>query len=102
MTESARYYCCDRNRRNAVAEHLTLNGLDALEVIDRDLPEADPLRQRTLLLFFLKPINTAGLTRDNVRISGGERVRDPAVLWAEVASTPPPQLSTPAEAATAA
>lgn len=102
MTEPARYHCCDRNRRNATAEHPTLNGLDALEVIDRDLPEADPLRQRTLLLFFLKSITGAGFTRDNVRISGGERVRDPAVVWAEVASTPPPQLSQPGEAATAA
>jgi hypothetical protein len=93
MSEPARYLCCEPGRRNAVAAHATLNGLEALEVIDRDLPLIDPLRQRTLLLFFLKPVNTAGLTRENIRITGGERVRDPVVEWAEVASLPPPQLA---------
>src|SRR5262245_48508978 len=102
MTERARYDCCDIRRRNAVAQHPVLNGLDALEIIDRDLPSADPLRQRTLLLYCLKPIVAAGLTSDNVRITGGERIRDPQVEWVAVASAPPPQLSAPGEAATAA
>ena len=99
---NTRYHCCDLRRRNAVAEHPVLNGLEALEVIDRDLPPADPLRQRTLLLYFLKPVDAAGFTRDNVVITGGERVRDPQVEWAEVASLPPPQLAAPEEADTAA
>ena len=102
MTADARYECCDARRRNLVAAHPTLNGLDAIEVIDRDLDMADPLRQRTLLLFFLKPIAAAGFGRDNVTIRGGERVRDPAVEWADVASAPPPQLAQPGEAGVAA
>jgi len=97
-----RYHCCDLRRRNAVAAHPVLNGLEALEVIDRDLPAADPLRQRTLLLYFLKPVTGAGFTRDNVHITGGERVRDPEVEWAGVASLPPPELSDAGEADTAA
>ena len=43
------YRCCELQRRNLAAAHPTLNGIDWLEVIDRDLPLADPLRQRTLL-----------------------------------------------------
>ncbi|MES1254392.1 MAG: putative baseplate assembly protein, partial [Acidobacteriota bacterium] len=97
-----RYHCCDLRRRNAVAAHPVLNGLEALEVIDRDLPSADPLRQRTLLLYFLKPVDGAGFSRDNVHITGGERVRDPKVEWAEVASLPPPELADAGEADTAA
>jgi hypothetical protein len=102
MTE-ARYHCCNLQRRNAVAAHATLNGLEALEVIDRDLESTDPLRQRTLLLFFLKPIATAGLGRDNVIVSGGERIRDPAVEWVAVASSlpaPPPPPPPPAKPTT--
>ncbi len=76
-----KYYCCDRLRRNAVAAHPTLNGLDYLEVLDRDLPEPHPFRQRTLFLHFLKPI--AGLNRDNLRLSGGDRVRNVQIEWAE-------------------
>ena len=45
------YHCCDPLRRNAVAAHPTLNGIDHLEVIDKDAPSAD-LRQRTLVLRF--------------------------------------------------
>lgn len=63
-------HCCDRLRRNAVAAHPTLNGIDYLEVLDRDLPEDHPYRQRTLFLHFLKPFAT--LDRDNLRLSGGE------------------------------
>jgi len=67
------YRCCDENRRAAVAAHATLNGIDWLEVLDRDVPPGLP-RQRTLLLRLLKPV-PAGLTIENLRIEGGERVR---------------------------
>jgi hypothetical protein len=102
MSERARYSCCDLRRRNAVDAHPVLNGIDAVEVVDRDLPLNDPLRQRTLLVYGLKSLVAAGLTRDNVRIEGGERIRDPRVEWVGVASAPPPELAGPAEAATAA
>lgn len=90
-----RYHCCDRHRRNAVNAHPTLNGLDYLEVLDRDLPEAHPYRQRTLFLHFLKPV--AGLDRGNLRLDGGERIRGIAVEWA--AGTPAAPAFTPEEAA---
>lgn len=86
-----KYYCCDVFRRNAVDAHLTLNGIDYLEVLDRDLPELHEFRQRTLFLHFLKPI--AGLNRDNLRLSGGDRVRNVAIEWAEVGVPTPPDLT---------
>lgn len=101
MTPAARYECCDKNRRNAVVAHPTLNGLDAVEVIDRELPQDDALRQRTLLLFCVKPV-TFAVTHQQVEISGGVRVRDPEVQWAAVASPMPAQLAGAAEADTAA
>ena len=63
------YTCCDKLRRDAVAAHPPLNGIDYLEVIDGDLPAADPLRQRTLLVYCLRPVT--GFTRGNVVITGG-------------------------------
>ena len=41
------YHCCDALRRNAVAAHPTLNGIDYLEVLDNEAPPGSP-RQRTL------------------------------------------------------
>jgi uncharacterized phage protein gp47/JayE len=73
------YRCCQQNRRNAVAEHPTLNGIDYLEVLDRDAPPGSP-RQRTLMLHLLKSV-PGGWTRDNVSIRGGERIRDPRIDW---------------------
>lgn len=96
------YHCCDRLRRNAVDAHPTLNGIDHLEVLDRDAPPGpnppnEPLRQRTLLVRLLKPVPTS-LRREQVRIDGGERVRHIAVEWVAPASAPPPSTS-PAERA---
>ena len=95
------YRCCDLQRRNLVAAHPTLNGIDYLEVIDRELPELDPLRQRTLLVHCLKPV-PATFTAANVRVDGGERVRNVDAQWAAPAVPLPAQLGVPAEANTAA
>jgi hypothetical protein len=95
------YRCCDLQRRNLVAAHPTLNGIDYLEVIDRELPELDPLRQRTLLVQCLKPV-PATFTAANVRVDGGERVRNVDAQWAAPAVPLPAQLGVPAEANTAA
>jgi hypothetical protein len=73
------YYCCQENRRNLVDAHPTLNGIDYLEVLDRDAPVGSP-RQRTLMLHLLKAV-PASLTEDKVHILGGERVRDPKIEW---------------------
>ena len=82
-----RYTCCDKFRRNAVDAHATLNGIDFLEVLDNDAPPDSP-RQRTLLLRLLKvPAQT--LDEDNVRIEGGERVRNIRIEWVSMANNPP-------------
>ncbi len=73
------YHCCDALRRNAVARHPILNGIDYLEIVDKAAPKA-ALRQRTLLLYLLKPV-PATLTWDQVRIDGGERVRNINIAW---------------------
>jgi len=87
-----RYTCCDLLRRNAVAAHATLNGIDYLEVLDRDAPEGDlpggSPRQRTLLLRLLK-IPAPALVADNLRIEGGERLRDIRIEWVSMANAPP-------------
>jgi hypothetical protein len=95
------YHCCDALRRDATAADPVLNGIDYVEVIDRELPETDPLRQRTLLLYCLKPL-PATMSQDNVRLSGGERIRNLVVQWAAPASPTPAQLNAPTETATAA
>jgi hypothetical protein len=81
------YRCCDQFRRAQVDEHATLNGIDYLEVLDLDAPAGSP-RQRTLLVRLLKPV-PAGLSRDNLRISGGERIRTVGIEWLGIASAPP-------------
>jgi hypothetical protein len=77
------YFCCDERRRAAVRSHATLNGIDFLEVVDS---EALPLnqRQRTLIVTFIKPLAAGALTKDNLRIEGGERIRDVAVVQATI------------------
>lgn len=82
------YTCCDENRRAAVDAHPILNGIDFLEVLDVDAPAGSP-RQRTLMVRLLKPV-PAGLTTDNVRIEGGERIRRVGIEWVGIASAPPP------------
>ena len=86
------FHCCDPLRRNAVAAHATLNGIDYLEVVDHDAPEFE-LRQRTLLLRLLKAV-PGTLDRNQVRIDGGERVRDIEIEWIAPASAPPATTST--------
>lgn len=90
------YTCCEENRRAAVEIHPLLNGIDWLEVLDLDAPVSSP-RQRTLMVRLLKSV-PAGISVDNVRIEGGERIRNVGVEWVGVASAPPAQV-TPAELA---
>ncbi|MBM4288373.1 MAG: putative baseplate assembly protein [Deltaproteobacteria bacterium] len=68
------YFCCEEPRRIAVNRHPSLNGIDFLEVVDS--PElALEERQRTLLVYFVKPL-TVALSSKNIKIEGGERLRD--------------------------
>jgi hypothetical protein len=78
-------YLCQTtdSRRNAVKDHPSLNGLDFLEI--------EP-GETTLTVHLLKPlpVTTAGLA-ESITISGGERIKDIAVL----AVTPDPNPSDP-------
>jgi len=70
----AEYRCKELKRADAVRGRADLNGIDFLEVLDRDAPSED-LRQRILVVTFLNPL-TATISEENIRIEGGERVRD--------------------------
>jgi hypothetical protein len=63
---SAVYFCCKHKRREDVLDHSSLNGIDFLEVLSG---------QRMLAVHFLKPLAAGALTKGNVRIDGGERIR---------------------------
>ncbi|HEU4388144.1 MAG TPA: putative baseplate assembly protein, partial [Blastocatellia bacterium] len=69
------YFCCNNRRRSAVLEHGTLNGIDFLDVLD-GLELSKTERQRTLFLHFLKPIGNNTLNVGNIRIEGGDRIKN--------------------------
>jgi hypothetical protein len=80
-----RYFCCDQRRRSAVAAS-PLNGIDYLEVLDHDAPSpAD--RQLLLRVYWIKPLSDVSLTVANIRIEGGDRIRNIQVR--EVEALPP-------------
>jgi hypothetical protein len=76
------YFCCDDRRRIEVRDHSGFNGIDFLEVLDLAATN-QAHRQRTLFVHMLKPI-AGSLSRDNVVIEGGERIRDVTVTEATV------------------
>ncbi|MET8336030.1 hypothetical protein [Streptosporangium canum] len=76
-----RYMCCQERRLHAVKEAGVLNGVEYLEVAT-----AGPA-QRTLLVQLLKP--AAGITTEQVRIDGGERIRTVGVEWVAPADALP-------------
>lgn len=68
------YFCCDERRRSAVRLHATLNGIDYLEVVDREAASSSD-RQRILRLHLFKGLPTGTvLEPDNIVITGGVRV----------------------------
>jgi hypothetical protein len=80
------YFCCTELRRNAVKDHPTLNGIDFLEVLD-DSSLPDDQRQRTLFVHFIKPLTPGVLKLENIRINGGERIRDVGVTTIAIDAT---------------
>ncbi len=91
------YFCCDdERRRNAVKAHPTLNGIDFVEVRDE---LTDPLeqRQRTLLVHFLKNLTPGTLDETNIRIEGGDRIRNIKVTSVRTGAPTSPPLSPPAD-----
>lgn len=81
-----KYYCCDQRRLEVVKLHGTLNGLEYLEVDDSGVA-GDPMRQRTLFVKFLRPV--PALSTDNLRISGGERIKTVEIEWIAIADALP-------------
>ncbi len=74
------YSCRNKNRKSKLLStkingELELNGIDYLEVLDKNAPEGSP-RQRTLLVHCFKPVTN--LNGSNVRIKGGVR-NDPRI-----------------------
>lgn len=80
------FACCSEERRHELRAHAMLNGVDFLEVLDREAPV--PLaRQRTLLVRLMKPVPpVAQLSVANLFVEGGERITDLQVLWANAAA----------------
>lgn len=74
------YACRNQQRKLAVLAHGGFNGIDFLEVRNLDSPpgaEPDPrLAQRRLVVRFLKEDDLDDLRPANIRIDGGQRVRD--------------------------
>ncbi len=70
------YFCCDdERRRNAVRNHPSINGIEFLEVSD-DPQDSLGDRQRFLFVHFFKNVTAATIKAENVRVEGGERIRD--------------------------
>ena len=83
----ALYFAGDDRRRDVIANRADLNGIDFLEVYDLpSLPLDD--RQRTLFVHFINDPGPLSLTADNVRITGGERIRDLRVTNASIMVDP--------------
>ena len=70
-------FCCDELRRAALRDG-PINGIDFVEVVDRDAPSPD-MRQRILHLHLVNDPGATVFTTDNVEIVGGERIRGIAV-----------------------
>ena len=92
------YRCCNENRKAAVLESATVNGIDFLEVLDQDAIALNSPRQRTLLVHCLKAA-PAGLNPNNVLIAGGESISNIAIDWVAPATAPPPLLTNALEQA---
>ncbi|MDY7091988.1 MAG: putative baseplate assembly protein [Acidobacteriota bacterium] len=76
---AARYYCGDEERRARVRATPGIDGIDFLEVLDTEAPDA--LAQKLLAVRLLDgPV--PALSAENVRIEGGVRVTAIEALWA--------------------
>lgn len=84
------YRCCNENRKVAVKGNPTLNGIDYLEVMDREAIGHDSPRQQTLLVHCLNPLSPQlSLAASNVLIPGGESITGIIAEWVAPASNPP-------------
>jgi hypothetical protein len=81
-----KFHCCDPRRLDVIKRNGTANAIEFLEVLDLAAPPGAP-RQQTLFVRLLR----AGfaITPDNLRISGGERIRTVGVVWCAPADALP-------------
>ncbi|NVO58260.1 putative baseplate assembly protein [Rhodobacteraceae bacterium B1Z28] len=90
------YHCCDPRRRElvleAIADGVAINGIDFLEVLDREADDDTPAQQ-TLLLRFLD--TAPNLPLDNYQLSGGERITGVTIDWQTRADAPDATLAEP-------
>ncbi len=85
--DERKYLCCNERRREAVRALLTLKGIDFNGIDYLEVPDA-----LTLRVHFIHPLvtertetlHTHALSKDNVSITGGERIRDVAVVKVSV------------------
>jgi hypothetical protein len=81
-----KFPCCDARRLEVIRHSGSKNAIDFVEVLDRAAPPGVP-RQCTLFVRLLRPGFT--LTRANLRITGGERIRTVGVEWCAAADDLP-------------
>ena len=85
---NARFHCCDPRRLEVIKTSGSANAIEFIEVLDLDTPPLAP-RQQTL---FVKLLRTGfALTPDNLRITGGERIRKIGIVWCAPANALPAQ-----------
>jgi hypothetical protein len=83
-----KFHCCDLLRLEVLRRHGSANAIDFIEVLDKAAPATAP-RQETLLVRLLR--TGFSLTPDNLRITGGERIRNIGIVWCAPADALPPQ-----------
>jgi hypothetical protein len=84
------YNCCNESRKAAVLGNPTLNGINYLEVLDREAIGTLSPRQQTLLVHCLNPLPLpSGLAAGNILITGGESITGITAQWVAPASAPP-------------
>jgi hypothetical protein len=88
------YFCCDERRREAVRDDGRLNGIDFLDVEDRP-EDPDDMRQRRLFVHMLQDVAPGTIGLDNIRITGGERIRTIHVTRVSLGTADSPPLSSP-------
>ena len=84
------YNCCNENRKAAVLGNPTLNGINYLEVIDREAIGHMSPRQQTLLVHCLNPLAPSlNFAASNILITGGESITGITAQWVAPADDPP-------------
>jgi hypothetical protein len=85
-----KFSCCDPRRLEVLEHGGSANAIEFLEVLDHAAPPPVP-RQRTLFVRLLKAGFGPVLAPENIRITGGERIRTVPVLWCAPADDLPPE-----------